>query len=206
MNNECGRARIVLPFHHSSFIVQDLPCRSLTQRPSTKFSMTSSSCATSRRWTNGCQGAGDAWQEMGLPSPRIPRRHEPDYARASVWFVQRARALELPSTPVRELLLAGDTAMSDGGAFRNLANAGGWPGWCFIGAEKLSVPAACTAGTGQHHPGQPMEPAGGLAGRGQEGRRPVGRTYRRSGRHGQDCGGCARSERLRDGRGSAPAR
>ena len=86
-------------------------------------------------------GLADAWQEMGLPGPRIPRKHEPDYARASVWFVQRARALELPGTPVRELLFVGDTAMSDGGAFRNLANAGGWPGWCFIGAEKLSAPA-----------------------------------------------------------------
>ena len=90
-------------------------------------------------------GLADAWQEMGLPGPRIPRKHEPDYARASVWFVQRARALELPNTPVRELLFVGDTAMSDGGAFRNLAHAGGWPGWCFIGAEKLSAPAACTA-------------------------------------------------------------
>ncbi len=93
-------------------------------------------------------GLADAWQEMGLPGPRIPRKHEPDYARASVWFVQRARALELPNTPVRELLFVGDTAMSDGGAFRNLAHAGGWPGWCFIGAEKLSAPAACTAEAG----------------------------------------------------------
>ena len=86
-------------------------------------------------------------RKWGCLRPRIPRKHEPDYARASVWFVQRARALELPSTPVRELLFVGDTAMSDGGAFRNLANAGGWPGWCFIGAEKLTAPAACTAGT-----------------------------------------------------------
>ena len=30
--------------------------------------------------------------------------------------------------------------MSDGGAFRNLASAGGWPGWCFIGNEKLNQP------------------------------------------------------------------
>jgi hypothetical protein len=90
-------------------------------------------------------GLAAAWQEMGLAGPHIPRKHEPDYARASVWFVKGARALELPNTPVRELLFVGDTAMSDGGAFRNLAAAGGWPGWCFIGAEKLSAPAACTA-------------------------------------------------------------
>jgi hypothetical protein len=93
-------------------------------------------------------GLSEAWQAMGLAGPRIPRKHEPEYARASVWFVQQARGLDLPTTPVRELLFVGDTAMSDGGAFRNLAAAGGWPGWCFIGAEKLSAPPACTAETG----------------------------------------------------------
>ena len=61
-----------------------------------------------------------------------------------MWFVRRARALDLPGTPVRELLFVGDTAMADGNAFRNLAQAGGWPGWCFIGAEKLSAPASLT--------------------------------------------------------------
>jgi hypothetical protein len=87
----------------------------------------------------------EAWQAMGLASSRIPRKHEPDYARASVWFVRRARALDLPSADVRELLFIGDTAMADGNAFRNLAQAGGWPGWCFIGAEKLSAPASLVA-------------------------------------------------------------
>lgn len=87
-------------------------------------------------------GLAEAWRAMGLPSARIPRKHEPDYARASVWFVRQARALDLPATPVRELLFIGDTAMADGNAFRNLARMGGWPGWCFIGNEKLSAPAA----------------------------------------------------------------
>ncbi len=86
-------------------------------------------------------GLADAWQAMGLDSPRTPRKHEPEYARASVWFVRQARALDLPGTPVRELLFVGDTAMADGNAFRSLARAGGWPGWCFIGSEKLSQPA-----------------------------------------------------------------
>ena len=90
-------------------------------------------------------GLADAWQDMGLDSPRIPRKHEPDYARASVWFVRQARALDLPGANVRELLFIGDTAMADGNAFRNLARAGGWPGWCFIGAEKLSAPASLIA-------------------------------------------------------------
>ncbi len=90
-------------------------------------------------------GLADAWQAMGLDGPRIPRKHEPDYARASVWFVRQARALDLPATPVRELLFIGDTLMADGNAFRNLARAGGWPGWCFIGAEKPGAPASLTA-------------------------------------------------------------
>ena len=89
-------------------------------------------------------GLAQAWQAMGLTSPRIPRKHEPEYARASVWFVRQARALDLPGADVRELLFIGDTAMADGNAFRNLARAGGWPGWCFIGAEKLSAAASLT--------------------------------------------------------------
>jgi hypothetical protein len=93
-------------------------------------------------------GLAQAWQAMGLTSPRIPRKHEPDYAKASVWFVRQARALDLPATPVRELLFIGDTAMADGNAFRNLALAGGWPSWCFIGAEKLSAPASLTVEAG----------------------------------------------------------
>ncbi|MEZ4768834.1 MAG: hypothetical protein R2844_10475 [Caldilineales bacterium] len=89
-------------------------------------------------------GLADAWQEMGLASPRTPRKHEPEYARASVWFVRQARALDLPATPVRELLFIGDTAMADGNAFRSLARAGGWPGWCFIGSENLGRPLTFT--------------------------------------------------------------
>jgi hypothetical protein len=92
-------------------------------------------------------GLADAWQAMGLDGPGIPRKHEPEYARASVWFVTQARALDLPGADVRELLFIGDTAMADGNAFRNLARAGGWPGWCFIGAERakpVSAPASLT--------------------------------------------------------------
>ncbi|MFZ2488481.1 MAG: hypothetical protein WAZ19_10195 [Anaerolineae bacterium] len=87
-------------------------------------------------------GLAEAWQAMGLPNARIPRKHEPDYARASVWFVREARKLEQPDTPIRELLFIGDTAMADGNAFRNLARMGGWPGWCFIGNEKLNAAPA----------------------------------------------------------------
>lgn len=91
-------------------------------------------------------GLAEAWQAMGLAGPRIPRKHEPDYARASAWFVAQARALDLPGAEVRELLFIGDTAMADGNAFRNLAQAGGWRGWCFIGDERRSAAPNLTRG------------------------------------------------------------
>jgi hypothetical protein len=52
------------------------------------------------------------------------------------WYLRRARALDKPDVALAELVYLGDTAMSDGTAFRNLRLAGGWRGWAFIGAEK----------------------------------------------------------------------
>jgi hypothetical protein len=74
--------------------------------------------------------------EIGLPCVARPRKHEPAYAQTMVWFLHRARAIEMPGTTIRELVYLGDTALSDGGAFRNLRTAGGWQGWAFIGAER----------------------------------------------------------------------
>ena len=50
-------------------------------------------------------GLADAWQEMGLPNARTPRKNEPQYATASVWFVRQARAL-VPGA-VRVVVAAG---------------------------------------------------------------------------------------------------
>ncbi len=80
------------------------------------------------------------WAEMGFTSSRRPRKLEPAYARAATWFLRRARALDKAGTPLRELLFIGDTALSDGQAFRNLAQASDWPAWAFIGAEKTGEP------------------------------------------------------------------
>jgi hypothetical protein len=79
----------------------------------------------------------EVWQAIGLDSPRTPRKLEPAYATTTVWFLHQAQALYQPSSPIRELLFIGDTALNDGNAYRNLARAGGWPGWAFIGSEKL---------------------------------------------------------------------
>ena len=145
-------------------------------------------------------GLADAWQAMGLPGPRTPRKHEPEYARASVWFVRQARALDLPNTPVRELLFIGDTAMADGNAFRSLARAGGWPGWCFIGSEKLSQPAEFVQQADNVTLSNRWAGLGDVAGKCQGRRRAHGCRHRRRHRHGQDRRGRARPQRPGDGR------
>ncbi|MEA3336351.1 MAG: hypothetical protein U9R25_10605 [Chloroflexota bacterium] len=82
----------------------------------------------------------DAWQSIGLDSPRTPRKLEPEYALVSAWFLRAAQEVKIPGLPIDELLFIGDTALNDGNAFRNLQRAGGWPAWCFIGSEKLNQP------------------------------------------------------------------
>ncbi len=79
--------------------------------------------------------------EIGLPAGRIPRKSEPDYARAIVHLLRRARALDAPRTPLRRLLFIGDTRMNDGTAFANLCRAGEWPGLAFIADETNAPPA-----------------------------------------------------------------
>jgi hypothetical protein len=74
--------------------------------------------------------------ELGLSGAACPRKHEPAYAQTMVWFLQQARALDMPGTVLRELVYLGDTVLSDGSAFRNLRTAGDWRGWAFIGAER----------------------------------------------------------------------
>jgi hypothetical protein len=78
----------------------------------------------------------EAWPQMGLAGPTRPRKHEPAYAQAVAWTLRRARALDQPDTELAEVFYIGDTALSDGNAFRNLRTAGGWRGWAFIGAER----------------------------------------------------------------------
>ncbi len=78
----------------------------------------------------------DAWREMGLASQVRPRKHEAAYAEAIAWMLRRMRALDQPERELAEIFYIGDTALSDGNAFRNVRAAGGWRGWAFIGAER----------------------------------------------------------------------
>jgi hypothetical protein len=91
-------------------------------------------------------GYRDAWHEMGMESANPPRKLDMEYARALAWLLARANetvGARVPagaggsSAPVLcEIIYLGDTMLNDGGAFKNLRTLTGWPGWCFIGAEK----------------------------------------------------------------------
>ncbi|HSV86837.1 MAG TPA: aspartate kinase [Levilinea sp.] len=72
-------------------------------------------------------------QAVNLPAG-VPRKSDPDYARAVVHLLQTARQQD-GGQPIRYLFLIGDTHMNDASAFRNLCTAGCWSGAAFIGAE-----------------------------------------------------------------------
>jgi hypothetical protein len=77
---------------------------------------------------------------LGLLPGRVPRKSETDYARVVVSILQEARKLEAPQTALQRLIFLGDTRMSDGTAFTNMCQVGGWPGIAFIGSEDSQPP------------------------------------------------------------------
>ncbi len=83
----------------------------------------------------------EAWAAMGLQGPVRPRKHEPAYAQAVVWYLQQAQSLEMPAARLGEIIYVGDTALSDGNAFRNVRTAAGWRGWAFICSERDEAPS-----------------------------------------------------------------
>ncbi|MEZ4618169.1 MAG: hypothetical protein R2867_22010 [Caldilineaceae bacterium] len=89
------------------------------------------------------KGLKSAGYKMGLTSDRIPRKFEPDYAKAAMWFAEEAQQLRGVETPLAELIFVGDTLLNDGQAYRNLRSLSGWAGSCFIGADRMDhEPAA----------------------------------------------------------------
>ncbi|MGC9521437.1 MAG: hypothetical protein ACP5HG_06100 [Anaerolineae bacterium] len=73
--------------------------------------------------------------DLGIDGTPIPRKSEPDYARVMAALLRHAAALSTGRASIRRLIYVGDTQMNDGTAFVNLCEAGGWPGWAFIGSE-----------------------------------------------------------------------
>lgn len=77
-------------------------------------------------------------RHVDLPAGITPRKSEPAYARAMVYLLKAARALELPNVQIERLIYVGDTRLNDGTAFRNMCRESGWPGIAFIGSENES--------------------------------------------------------------------
>lgn len=82
----------------------------------------------------------DIRARVGVPEGVIPRKSEPQYARAIAHLLQAARALDGGGTRLARLVYVGDTRLNDGTAFANICRAGGWPGVAFIGAERDETP------------------------------------------------------------------
>lgn len=82
-------------------------------------------------------GLKSAGYRMGLPNDAIPRKFEPAYAKAALWFAEEAQRLRRSSATLREMLFIGDTLLNDGQAYRNLVKLSGWQAACFIGADRL---------------------------------------------------------------------
>ncbi len=78
--------------------------------------------------------AAEAWREIGLESPRPPRKRERAYGVAAAWMLSRMQELVHPGTPVREIVFVGDTA-GDVNAFRLIKDATGWNGAIFVGKD-----------------------------------------------------------------------
>jgi len=78
--------------------------------------------------------------QLGLAGNALPRKAEPEYGRVVAEMLRRARALDLPRTPIRRLIYIGDTRLNDGTAFSNLCAAGEWPGRAFIGRDEMDRP------------------------------------------------------------------
>jgi hypothetical protein len=70
----------------------------------------------------------------------LPRKVEPAYGSVVAEILTQARRLELPRARLKRLIFLGDTRLLDGTAFQNLSQAGGWPGWAFIGKDDLKTP------------------------------------------------------------------
>ncbi len=84
------------------------------------------------------RGLRAVWADMGLPHYYIPRKTEPEYARALVSFLHQAQRVRGVSASLERLLFIGDTLMNDGTAARNVGQH--LPLMGFIGSDRLTQP------------------------------------------------------------------
>ncbi|MBP8291900.1 MAG: hypothetical protein KAX65_03935 [Caldilineaceae bacterium] len=81
-------------------------------------------------------GLRNAYFDMELRTDRIPRKQDPDYAKAATWFLRKIQELRRARQPLTEMIFLGDTLFNDGQAYRNIAAFSRLRGACFIGAER----------------------------------------------------------------------
>ena len=86
-------------------------------------------------------GLSELRKTLNLPTPAVPRKSEPDYARTILSILKAARQIECPGTALRQLVYVGDTRLNDARAFTNLCRRSGLPGQAFICAENSEPPA-----------------------------------------------------------------
>ena len=79
-------------------------------------------------------------QEVDLPTKKIPRKSDSDYARVIMHILQSARALDEPRKKIQRLIFIGDTRLNDSAAFANLCQIAKLPGLAFIASENTELP------------------------------------------------------------------
>jgi len=84
------------------------------------------------------QGLRATWADIGLDHYYIPRKTEPEYARALVSFLHQAQRVRGLAASLERLLFIGDTVMNDGTAARNVGRH--LPLVGFIGSDRLAQP------------------------------------------------------------------
>lgn len=81
-------------------------------------------------------GLPDLWEQAGLPSSRVPRKTSAEYARLVAIMLMFIAERGNPKSPLKRVVLIGDTKLNDGIAFQNICRAGDWAGMAFIAAEE----------------------------------------------------------------------
>jgi hypothetical protein len=82
------------------------------------------------------KGLKSSSHKMNVLPDRIPRKQDPEYAKAAVWFAQQAQGFRRGAPKLSEIIFVGDTLYNDGQAYHNMRQASGWQGSCFIGADR----------------------------------------------------------------------
>jgi hypothetical protein len=74
--------------------------------------------------------------ELGINPGITPRKSSLDYARVISQILTAANLLNESNISIQRVIFVGDTLLNDSTAFKNICQAGDWPGLAFIGAEE----------------------------------------------------------------------